>query len=132
SVDGWIVVHLDEGGRPGRVLGHSAVRAGDNMNVVVQLSEEVPAGGQLWPMLHVDAGTAGVYEFPGADVPVRANDMVVMVQLTVTAAAAPPAAAPPTALPRTGNAPSYGAMLVLVVLLISAGALLVRRASRHS
>jgi plastocyanin len=123
SVDGWIVVHLDEGGRPGKVLGQSAVRAGDNTNVVVQLSEDVPVGGMLWPMLHVDAGAAGTYEFPGADVPVRVNDMVVMVQISVTEGAA----AAPSALPRTAGDERPAWLLLAAITAAAGGALLVRR-----
>ncbi|MEN9936525.1 MAG: hypothetical protein RLZZ387_3104 [Chloroflexota bacterium] len=109
--DGWVVVHLDEGGRPGKVLGQTAVKAGESANVKVQLSEEVPAGGALWPMLHIDAGTMGTYEFPGADVPVTAGGAPVMKKIMVTeAAAAQPAqsqagtqAGAPAALPRTAG-----------------------------
>src|SRR2546426_710699 len=46
SVDGWIAVHLDEAGKPGKVLGFSPVKIGDNANVKVKLSEDVPAGGK--------------------------------------------------------------------------------------
>src|SRR5262245_55318590 len=67
--DGWIVAHLDENGAPGKVLGQTAVKTGENKDVKIKLSEDVPAGGKLWPMLHIDAGTVGTYEFPGADVP---------------------------------------------------------------
>src|SRR5581483_9079503 len=69
--DGWIVAHLDENGAPGKVLGYTAVKAGDNANVKIKLSEDVPVGGKLWPMLHIDAGTIGTYEFPGPDGPVK-------------------------------------------------------------
>src|SRR5438034_1302560 len=44
--DGWIVAHLDEGGKPGKVLGNTAVKTGENKNVVIKLSEDVPAGGK--------------------------------------------------------------------------------------
>jgi len=84
TVDGWIVAHLDEGGKPGKVIGHTAVKAGDNKNVAIKLEEAVPAGGKLWPMLHIDAGTIGTYEFPGADAPVVVNGNVVMKQISIT------------------------------------------------
>src|SRR5215212_5230559 len=86
--DGWIVAHLDEGGKPGKVIGNTAVKKGDNPNVAIKLSEDVPAGGKLWPMLHIDAGVIGTYEFPGADSPVIVGGNIVMKQITVTAAAA--------------------------------------------
>lgn len=75
---GWLVVHADGGGSPGPVIGYTAVSDGLNTNVSVSLD---PAGVTpvLWPMLHVDTGEAGVYEFgtvEGADGPVRVNDAV--------------------------------------------------------
>ena len=66
--DGWIVIHA--GDKNGTVLGHSAVKAGENDNVEVDidLSKATPT---VSAMLHIDAGQIGVYEFPGADVPVK-------------------------------------------------------------
>jgi len=76
---GWLVVHADGGGSPGPVLGQAALASGLNTDVAVTLD---PAGitPVLWPMLHVDTGVEGTYEFgavEGADVPVRVNDDVV-------------------------------------------------------
>jgi LPXTG-motif cell wall-anchored protein len=127
--DGWIVAHLDEGGKPGKVLGQTAVKKGDNKNVAIKLSEDVPAGGKLWPMLHIDAGTVGTYEFPGADVPVIVGGNIVMKQIAVTAAAAAPAPAPAT-LPVTGGEDSALGLLVAALGLLLVGALLVLR-PRH-
>ncbi|MFO7166578.1 MAG: cupredoxin family copper-binding protein [Chloroflexota bacterium] len=126
SVDGWIVIHLDEGGQPGRVLGYAGVRAGDNPNVQVTLSEDVAAGTGLWPMLHVDAGAVGTYEFPGADVPVRdADGNVVMRMITVTGGDAAAPAQAPTELPRTAGGELPVALALLAALLaLATGALL--------
>ncbi len=77
QVDGWIVIHSDNDGRPGPVLGASQVSAGQNSNVVVELSGD--ATNVLWPMLHVDTGAAGEYEFgtvEGADGPVVVGGVV--------------------------------------------------------
>ena len=82
--DGWIVAHLDEGGKPGKVIGNTAVKKGENKDVVIKLSEDVPAGGKLWPMLHIDAGAIGTYEFPGPDAPVIVGGNIVMKQISVT------------------------------------------------
>ena len=127
--DGWIVAHLDEGGKPGKVLGQTAVKAGANANVKIELSEAVAVGGKLWPMLHVDAGTAGTYEFPGADVPVMANGAIVMKQISVTAASA---AAPPSSLPRTGGADGPAAGLLLGALALRLGGALLRMRMRRA
>ena len=72
QVDGWLVIHSDKDGAPGPVLGEERVLAGTTTDVAVPLQ----ADGRtevLWPMLHVDTGTAGEYEFgtvQGADLPV--------------------------------------------------------------
>src|SRR5207244_3941622 len=42
--DGFIVAHLDEGGKPGKVIGHTAVKKGDNKDVKIKLEQEVKAG----------------------------------------------------------------------------------------
>jgi LPXTG-motif cell wall-anchored protein len=124
--DGWIVAHLDEGGKPGKVIGETLIKAGDSSNVKIKLSEDVPVGGKLWPMLHIDAGTIGTYEFPGPDAPVVANGAPVMKQITVTAAAAAP-----SNLPKTGGAEDNTlALLVGALALFAAGALLVLRMRR--
>ena len=77
--DGWLVVHQDSGGAPGPVAGFTQVSAGTNLNVEVALDMNDPTA-VLWPMLHVDTGVAGEYEFgtvEGADGPVRVEDNVV-------------------------------------------------------
>lgn len=122
SQDGWIAVH--KAGPDGKLLltplvGLIQIKAGDNKNVVIKLTEPVAAGAPLWPMLHIDAGTIGTYEFPnGADVPVAANGAPVMKQITVAAAGAP------TTLPSTGGDGFPGWLAVVAVALLAAGALL--------
>ena len=81
---GFVVIHRDADGAPGGVVGHVAIPQGTSLEVAVPFDEPVESG-DYWPMLHVDAGEAGTYEFPGADVPVTdAEDNVVMVQITLT------------------------------------------------
>jgi len=127
SQDGWIVAHLDEGGKPGKVIGNTAVKKGESNNVVIKLSEDVPAGGKLWPMLHIDAGAIGTYEFPGPDAPVIVNGNIIMKQIAVTAAGA----AAPAKLPTTGGEDAPIGLLLAAFGLLLAGALLtLRRRSR--
>jgi len=67
---GWLCVQADLLGQPGRVLGCSAVPAGENLNVPVSL--EIP--GLTWtlhPALYLDNGTPGAVEVPDPDVPVQ-------------------------------------------------------------
>jgi len=75
--DGWIVIHIEHDGKPGPVIGHAAVKAGENKDVKVAVDES-QATPKLFAMLHVDAGAIGTYEFPGPDAPVKAGDMIVM------------------------------------------------------
>jgi LPXTG-motif cell wall-anchored protein len=120
--DGWIVAHLDEGGKAGKVIGNTAVKKGENKDVKIKLSEDVPVGGKLWPMLHIDAGTIGAYEFPGPDAPVVVDGDIVMKQITVTAAAAAPAK-----LPTTGGEDAPLGLLLAAFGLLLAGALVTLR-----
>jgi plastocyanin len=84
ATDGWMVIHADAGGGPGPVIGFTPVTAGDNADVLVTI-DLAGATETLHAMLHVDEGTAGAYEFPGADVPARdADDSVVMSPFAVT------------------------------------------------
>lgn len=68
---GWIVIHEDQNGDPGAVIGHAAVQDGENTNVSVTLDTELMGETTLWAMLHTDTGTEGEYDFPDADPPVQ-------------------------------------------------------------
>ncbi len=80
---GFIAIHADAGGQPGPVVGHVAIPEGDSSDVVVPLDAKSPTGA-YWPMLHLDAGTAGTYEFPGPDGPVKSGADIVMKKITLT------------------------------------------------
>lgn len=87
SAAGWLVIHADNNGSPGTVLGYTAVKTGVNKDVVVTLddSEATPV---LYAMLHLDAGQAGVYEFPGTDAPVMVDGAMVSPTFNVTGGSA--------------------------------------------
>jgi plastocyanin len=91
SGPGWIVIHADNEGAPGPVIGYSAVQDGMNVNVNVDIDEDA-ANDMLFAMLHTDAGVEGVYEFPGEDAPVMADGNVVMTPFSVATAMEEPAA----------------------------------------
>ena len=79
--DGWLVIHQSQ--PDGSVvvpqsIGQAAVTKGNNTNVTVNLDTNVASDSKLWAMLHVDEGEKGVYEFPGADKPVKMDNMPVM------------------------------------------------------
>jgi hypothetical protein len=115
--DGWIVAHKDEGGHAGKVIGFTPVKRGDNRDVQIKLDEDVPVGGVLWPMLHVDAGTIGVYEFPGPDAAVIVNGDFLVKRMTITAG------------DRSGSPNVVGLLLGGLALLVAGviGVLLARR-----
>jgi hypothetical protein len=68
---GWVTIREDEGGAHGAVLGWAHVDAGTSEDVKVSLSRPAGDGEILHAVLHVDAGSAGVFEFPGADTVAR-------------------------------------------------------------
>jgi uncharacterized surface protein with fasciclin (FAS1) repeats len=81
---GWIVIHADDGAKPGAVLGYTGVPAGISANVKVEI-DPAKATDVLHAMLHVDAGEAGKYEFPnGPDGPAARGDQIVVAPFAVT------------------------------------------------
>lgn len=86
AVDGWIVIHADNEGAPGAVLGQSFVEAGINENVSIDLGDAVFAGGEvLFPMLHIESPADGEYGFPdnGDGPEVFGEDVVVVSMETI-------------------------------------------------
>lgn len=71
AVDGWLVIHNDNGSGgitlPG-IIGKTQVEAGTSNDVVIQLDQSVTitSGQMLFPMLHIDNGVIGTYEFDGS------------------------------------------------------------------
>ena len=112
---GWVAVHMF--GPDGKLqltplAGLTQIKAGTHTNVRVKLDRSFKAGDKLMPMLHVDMGVKGKYEFPGGpDVPVQVNGQIVMMELTVQANT-------PMTMPATGAADEPG-----VGLLVGAGLL---------
>lgn len=83
DVQGFLVIHADNNGAPGPVLGYTPLVRGLNTNIAVTLSGDVTD--TVFPMLHVDTGTPGTYEFgqvEGADGPVVVDGNVVTGPLT--------------------------------------------------
>jgi hypothetical protein len=74
--DGFVVIHSVQDGKPmaPQSIGHTAVKAGKNSDVRVELEYAPKAGEDFVAMLHRDTGQMGTYEFgPGStdvDVPV--------------------------------------------------------------
>lgn len=66
--DGWLVIYRQVDGQPGDVIGQTALAAGVHEDVDVTVDPSA-ATSTLYAGLHVDAGTKGVFEFPGDDEP---------------------------------------------------------------
>lgn len=83
----WIVIHADDEGKPGQILGSAQVPQGDeNVDIEVTVDKErvTPT---LFAMLHRDLGQTGVFEFPGVDVPTLVGDQPLMASFQATAGA---------------------------------------------
>jgi hypothetical protein len=92
--DGWLVIHADNGeGAPGPVIGSVFVEDGLNQDFTVDV-DPTALTDVIFPMLHVDTGEMGVYEFgtvEGADGPVFVNEAVLVFPLNVSPFIAPTA-----------------------------------------
>ena len=64
--DSWIVVHLDEDGKPGPRIGLLAIEAGEQLDVTVELDDPI-ASDALIVAVHGDRGTPGEFEFDMED-----------------------------------------------------------------
>lgn len=82
---GYVVIHrADATGQAGAVIGQSGIISGKAENVAISLKEMVAAGDTLIAMLHTDDGD-GVYEFPGADMPLKDDaGSVVQMKFSIT------------------------------------------------
>jgi hypothetical protein len=84
DMPGWLVIHADNNGTPGNVIGYTRLDPGQSTNVSVTL-DAAGITGVLFPMLHYDTDVIGEYEFgtiEGADGPVVVNEQVVTAPLT--------------------------------------------------
>jgi sugar lactone lactonase YvrE len=119
----WMVIHLDDAGKPGPVIGQTRISAGATDNVIVGFEQPLEGETKLWAMLHVDEGTAGVYEFPGADVPVIINEVVVMAPFTAMTTVMSVDDKAPEVLPQTGNGLESATLYSLLAILLAAAGL---------
>lgn len=115
-------MHLDQDGAPGPVIGHGFVEEGTTTDLVVTFDEARTGDTTVWPMLHVDDGTPGTYEFPGPDGPVMSDGAVVMAPLDLTVSAdAEEGGLPVTGVPLT-------ALGIAAALFLLVGGLTMNRA----
>jgi len=74
---GWIVIFADNDGRPGLILGHAAVKDGDNQDIDVSVDPSKITA-TLYSLLLSDQGAAGIFEFPGPDKVVVSNNDIIL------------------------------------------------------
>lgn len=79
ELPGWLVIHADEYGLPGQVIGFRRVGQGITRDLVIEI-DATSATGTVYAMLHVDTGTAGRFEFPEADPPAESVQGSTVVQ----------------------------------------------------
>lgn len=79
----WVVIHAEDDGTPGPMIGLSQVKEGINQNISVAIDPNA-ATETLYAMVHVDAATLGEFEFPGDDIPIQTNGSVIMAPFKVT------------------------------------------------
>lgn len=78
---GWVAIHEDSDGNPGRILGAALVFAGERNNVPVELLRATEAGKTYYAMLHADDGDKS-FDI-GKDLPIKdSSGNVVMVKFT--------------------------------------------------
>ena len=71
---GWVAIFTDNNGQPGNLLGYAAVPAGTSSDVKVTIDSKA-ATDKMIAMLLIDAGKIGTFEYPGADTPVKNNNI---------------------------------------------------------
>lgn len=86
--NGWLVVHrTDADMKPGPVVAHAPIRAGETADVAAILTEPVNPGEMLMLMVHSEAGgiQTGIFEYTlGAaeDGPIKPDGNLVMTVIT--------------------------------------------------
>ncbi len=83
QLDGWIVIHVDDAGSFGPIIGQSPLRAGVTTDLAVEIDVDA-ATETLYAMLHIDGGVFDVFEFPGSDMPVLQDGEPINQIFTVT------------------------------------------------
>lgn len=70
---GFVVIHEDNGGAPGAIIGSSALlEASENLNVIITLTRAAKDGETLHAMLHADVNGNGAFE-AATDTPVESE-----------------------------------------------------------
>jgi predicted lipoprotein with Yx(FWY)xxD motif len=95
---GWIVIYTtNASGLPDQPIGHTAVKDGENPGILVKV-DPTRAQGTLYAQLHVDSGTVGTFEYPGADAPVMVGVQMIGNTFKILSAQSPSSPATPAVL----------------------------------
>ncbi len=87
---GWLVIYQEIDGEAGDMLGNAQLKSGENSPVTITIAAR-DATPTLIARLHEDAGSEGLFEYPGPDTPVNdgtdiiAKTFQVDIQLSVPA-----------------------------------------------
>ena len=83
--DASVVIHKEQKGGPGAVIGTASVKKGTYQNLSVTLSEPVKSGDNIYPMLHPDTNGDGSYESAEEGTPLNdAAGNPVIVKVTIS------------------------------------------------
>lgn len=77
----WVVIHADENGEAGQVLGRVRLEAGVHENVTITIDRRY-ATPTLYAVLHEDDGEPNVLEYPQGDRPILVNGEAVVTTFT--------------------------------------------------
>lgn len=80
SAPGFIAIHEDRDGGPGRIIGATTIlSSGAHENVQVPVNRDTEDGERLYAMLHEDDGD-GLFLFPGPDAPMTDDSGKIIVR----------------------------------------------------
>lgn len=81
---GWLVIHADDSGTPGGIIGVSTLLpAGTAQSVTVPLREPLTASSWVIVMLHLEDNADSAFDYPAADQPATVGGGVVEVRIYV-------------------------------------------------
>jgi len=86
---GFVVIHADDSGKPGRIIGVSAFLVDGGERIVVPVDEVLEEGKVYYAMLHQDADLNGVFDGESERPLTDAMNNVILMSFEATADAAP-------------------------------------------
>ncbi|OIO19757.1 MAG: hypothetical protein CO029_04785 [Candidatus Magasanikbacteria bacterium CG_4_9_14_0_2_um_filter_41_10] len=81
--DIWLVAYDDDMGKPGRIIGQVKLSAGSWSDVALLIYKPFLTN-KIYIVAHKDVGESGTFEFPGADVALSIDGVVVVKTMRVT------------------------------------------------